>query len=408
MTGMTTESARESARPSALLRDVVLVTAAGREPLHGYELAHALGDWRPASVGQLYRLLGRLATSGLMASEWDYSTGGAARHVYALTPAGEVAAGKCRAAFSRLVFSLDRYTSCYEDFCRFRHRPSVFAAQVDQGLETGPTAHRRVPGAKPTAAERRDPGSTTAASARVVRQYLEALEVKRHPAPSKELKANLKLVDALLVGADPETRLELVQRRQDLLAAVAERGGDSLAQAEDAFTAVARAYSEDESITHAAWADAGVEARVLEAAGIAPASHLKSRAPTRRDIPCPRPLLRCWLLLLVGEAPRHGYELGEALVAIDVSEVDRTRLYRVLHGLADDAFVASQWRPSGRPAPERRVYSLTPAGEKALDASALWVSDLRHGLRGLLGVGSPPPAEPSSPREGHPAAEGRT
>lgn len=120
-------------------------------------------------------------------------------------------------------------------------------------------------------------GQTVAAYRHAVRRYLLALEAKRRlPSSATELEATLAAINERLVHAEPLVRLELVQRRRDLLAAAGQGGGDNLAQTEAVFIAVARLYSEAEGITFAAWRAEGVDARVLRAAGLAPAAR---RAP---------------------------------------------------------------------------------------------------------------------------------
>ena len=69
----------------------VLLLILRREASHGYDLVSALepfglGDVAP---GPVYRTLRQLEASGLVESEWDTeSSGGPARRVYRLTPAG--------------------------------------------------------------------------------------------------------------------------------------------------------------------------------------------------------------------------------------------------------------------------------------------------------------------------------
>ena len=69
----------------------VLLLILHREASHGYDLVSALepfglGDVAP---GPVYRTLRQLEASGLVESEWDTeSSGGPARRVYRLTPAG--------------------------------------------------------------------------------------------------------------------------------------------------------------------------------------------------------------------------------------------------------------------------------------------------------------------------------
>jgi len=226
------------------------------------------------------------------------------------------------------------------------------------------------------------------AERRIVREYLEALEATRHRDDSaRQLQAHLVLLDSLVGHAGPDERVALLARRLELRSAATRCDGgcetQALAHAEAAFITVARAYSEREGISYAAWRGAGVEARVLRAAGVG-----GDRPPPRDshppgDTPCPKPVLRCWLLLLIAESPRHGYELGEALVAAGAGVVDTSRVYRVLHTLEMDALVSSAWQASTRPAPACRVYSITTAGHDALDVCAGGLADLRRSLRGL-------------------------
>lgn len=373
MTAITTAIGREISRPSALLRDVVLVAAEDRS-YHGYELAEVLGTWRPANLGQLYRLLRQLEDDGLLSSEWDYSPAGPPKRVYALTPAGKGAAGGARAGFEHLGRALDRYASRYDDL----RRRQIDVADDSGGL--GGSPDRSGVGAGP-ASERDRNHAGTGIGDQAVGRYLEILEARRLlPSSTKKLNAHLLLLETLLAGADTATRRQLEQRRLALRAAAALGTDDNLAQSEAAFIAEARAYSASKGITHPAWVEAGVDHRVLQAAGVTPDDKGGSWIPMFRDTPYPGPLLRCWLLLLVGERPRHGQELCEDLAATDVAHVDVSRVYRLLHRLVDEALVVSQWRASTRPGPERRVYSLTPSGHDTLDSVATYMDELAHAL----------------------------
>ena len=81
------------------------------------------------------------------------------------------------------------------------------------------------------------------------------------------------------------------------------------------------------------------------------------------------------LLLLLAERPRHGYDLLEDIPGLvgDGTEVDLGNLYRLLRGLEAEGLVSSQW-DVGAPGPARRVYTLTPAGARLLQA---WATALR-------------------------------
>ena len=81
------------------------------------------------------------------------------------------------------------------------------------------------------------------------------------------------------------------------------------------------------------------------------------------------------LLLLLHERSRHGYDLLENIPALvgDGAEVDLGNLYRLLRGLEAEGLVSSRW-DVGAPGPARRIYTLTPAGARLLEA---WATALR-------------------------------
>ncbi len=106
-----------------------------------------------------------------------------------------------------------------------------------------------------------------------MRRYLEALDAHRPKRGRKRsaegVARRLATVEERLAGADPLTRLHLVQERMDLQREL-EAGGHEvdLSATEAEFTAVAAAYGERKGITYDAWRQLGVEPRVLGAAGI--------------------------------------------------------------------------------------------------------------------------------------------
>jgi len=108
---------------------------------------------------------------------------------------------------------------------------------------------------------------------RVVRRYLEALE-QRKPRPGRRrspeaVRRRLAVVTDRLADAEPLTRLHLLQERVDLRAELDRaEGGDDLADLEARFLKVARSYGERKAIGYAAWRAAGVDADVLDRAGI--------------------------------------------------------------------------------------------------------------------------------------------
>lgn len=88
-------------KPGALLPlevDILDVTAAQHDPVHGFELARQLAEARDAKSltahGTLYKALGRLAEQGLLEDEWEapeiaLRAGRPRRRLYRISGAGE-------------------------------------------------------------------------------------------------------------------------------------------------------------------------------------------------------------------------------------------------------------------------------------------------------------------------------
>ena len=107
---------------------------------------------------------------------------------------------------------------------------------------------------------------------RVVRQYLEALEVRQSGGrrrPKESLQKKLAAVEQDLESADAVGRLHLVQERINLQKAIeaAEQNVD-IDELENGFIDVAASYSERKGISYQAWREVGVPPKVLQAAGI--------------------------------------------------------------------------------------------------------------------------------------------
>lgn len=118
-------------------------------------------------------------------------------------------------------------------------------------------------------------GITPPEQVRIVRRYLstlDALRPGRGPKRAAEAVANRLLkIDELLVSADPVSRLHLTQERIDLDAESIRLGNGNeadLAEMEVEFVKVAKAYGDRAGVTFSAWRQVGVEADVLERAGI--------------------------------------------------------------------------------------------------------------------------------------------
>jgi PadR family transcriptional regulator PadR len=115
----------------------------------------------------------------------------------------------------------------------------------------------------------------------------------------------------------------------------------------------------------------------------------------------PRPLIVAHLLLLLGEYPRHGYELAEALRGWRFEGVTTSLVYRELARLEEDGLVRSFWQASQTRGPARHMYELTQAGRDDLAACGNDVRGLINHLTEFLSLldppvadGEPPPAPP--------------
>lgn len=111
------------------------------------------------------------------------------------------------------------------------------------------------------------------AQGRAVRAYLEALDTHKPKRGRKRtpdsMRARLGVIDATIDDADPMARLQMVQERIDLTAALeaAEQVVD-LTALEDGFVEAAKAYGARKGISYAAWREVGVPTAVLKRAGI--------------------------------------------------------------------------------------------------------------------------------------------
>ena len=111
------------------------------------------------------------------------------------------------------------------------------------------------------------------AQGRAVRAYLEALEThkpkrgrKRTP---ESMRARIETIDTTIDDVDAMSRLQMVQERMDLVAALdAAENVVDLSALEDDFVAAAKPYGDRKGISYAAWREVGVSAALLKRAGI--------------------------------------------------------------------------------------------------------------------------------------------
>jgi DNA-binding PadR family transcriptional regulator len=86
------------------------------------------------------------------------------------------------------------------------------------------------------------------------------------------------------------------------------------------------------------------------------------------------------VLLLLSEHEGHGYSLEKDLRELNFGKIDRPTVYRALAHLEKDGLVAS-WSEAPTGGHERRVYGITPLGERVL---GVWMSVVKE-ERDLLG-----------------------
>ena len=97
----------------------------------------------------------------------------------------------------------------------------------------------------------------------------------------------------------------------------------------------------------------------------------------------PKNFARPCLLLLLAEAPAHGYELMERLRPFGFEVTDPGSVYKSLRLMEQEGLVTSEWELSSR-GPARRVYSLTSDGRDLLAAWALTLQQNREILGQFL------------------------
>lgn len=121
----------------------------------------------------------------------------------------------------------------------------------------------------------------------------------------------------------------------------------------------------------------------------------------------PKNFARPCLLLLLSEAPAHGYELIDRLHPFGFELGDPASVYKSLRQMERDGLVSSEWELPSR-GPARRVYVLTSDGRDLLEA---WARTLDHNRAVLdaflaryrrLAAEPGAPARPSTERAGAP------
>ncbi len=108
-------------------------------------------------------------------------------------------------------------------------------------------------------------------------------------------------------------------------------------------------------------------------ADASPTSHEELRA-SRFEFAPPRRFVLPAVLLLLSEQPGHGYSLEKDLRELNFGKIDRPSVYRALAHLEKDRLVHS-WSEAPTAGHERRVYGVTPLGERVL---GMWMSVVKE------------------------------
>jgi PadR family transcriptional regulator PadR len=88
---------------------------------------------------------------------------------------------------------------------------------------------------------------------------------------------------------------------------------------------------------------------------------------SRFELAPPRRFILPAILLLLSEQPGYGYGLAPRLASLQFGQVDRPAIYRALAQLEQDGLIQSTTE-SATAGQARRVYSITPSGERVLRA----------------------------------------
>ncbi|MDQ6838698.1 MAG: helix-turn-helix transcriptional regulator [Actinomycetota bacterium] len=107
------------------------------------------------------------------------------------------------------------------------------------------------------------------------------------------------------------------------------------------------------------------------------------RQASHFNLASPRNFIYPAVLLLLGEEPRHGYRLLDALLALGFGPVDRASVYRALSDLEADRFLES-WRAPATAGSPRHVYGVTDAGRVVLRGWMAVVGEERDALDSVL------------------------
>jgi len=98
-----------------------------------------------------------------------------------------------------------------------------------------------------------------------------------------------------------------------------------------------------------------------------------------------RGVLDLCLLAVMGEGPAYGYEMTKRLRGRGLSTVGEGSIYPLLGRLERDGLVETR-RAASNGGPPRKYYSLSPEGERALEAGVSEWQATRDAVDGALGL----------------------
>jgi PadR family transcriptional regulator PadR len=98
-----------------------------------------------------------------------------------------------------------------------------------------------------------------------------------------------------------------------------------------------------------------------------------------------RGVLDICLLAVMGEGPAYGYEMTKRLRARGLSIVGEGSIYPLLGRLERDGLVETR-RAASNGGPPRKYYSLSPDGQRALEAGVTEWQTARDAVDGALGL----------------------
>jgi PadR family transcriptional regulator PadR len=80
------------------------------------------------------------------------------------------------------------------------------------------------------------------------------------------------------------------------------------------------------------------------------------------------------LLILLKKKPQHGYNLIDNLGTLGLGTPHPSVVYRILRDMEILQWIHSQWDAEETQGPPRRIYTLTPQGEDALQS---WLTEMQ-------------------------------